>query len=603
MKINKLKISNFLGLEHLEMDLSNAPLHLIVGENEQGKSSIKDAIAYGLTGEARGFKTHNSQASLIREGAKFAEVIIETPHGTIQRRKTPKSPATSAGPIPDDRMMASIVSDPLIFLSLPDDSRREVLFRMLPGLNPTPAQIRDRLMIFVPASKPSEAHPPTMKLIEELAKLAADKGFSDAADEAIIRRRLAKQRMADVPGAPDPTFKTFNLPDIKEAEVEAGIATLKTERDALLQKRGEIHAKCSAQVPALPLGLDLPAVEQKLAEVCKLGEQIELPDPGEIKEWEDALTTNRPILTELAEKVDALEVGKAPRFYPKICPTFNDLGLECPNADIMGFKGREAPDPEKAKKLNGDLQEQREEVTRLEAGLNKAQVKKAAYEKYTSMRQVLSDRIVYLKEVAELDQQTKALDERMQNGRDLLEALKTYQRLNKEGAAARAQSAAAEKEAQLYDSLAKALAPDGIPSKLIAEALDPINKLLMFASGYLFPEYLSEPLRLTKDLEIYRGIIPYALLSKSARYRTGICFQYALARLAGARLLLIDEADVLDPPNRSQLVSFFLAIRQDFDSILCFGTSDHADPSPLPDIIVWWMENGQVSKLTVPKAA
>jgi hypothetical protein len=42
-------------------------------------------------------------------------------------------------------------------------------------------------------------------------------------------------------------------------------------------------------------------------------------------------------------------------------------------------------------------------------------------------------------------------------------------------------------------------------------------------------------------LKTYRSSL-YACLSKSARYRAGICFQYVLVTRAGARLLLIDQA-------------------------------------------------------------
>jgi hypothetical protein len=131
-----------------------------------------------------------------------------------------------------------------------------------------------------------------------------------------------------------------------------------------------------------------------------------------------------------------------------------------------------------------------------------------------------------------------------------------------------------------------------------------VNERLAFASGYLFPDCDEhEPLHLTKDLEICRGVTPYACLSKSARYRAGICFQYVLATLAGARLLMIDEADILDPVNRAQLIDFLLAVRQDFDTILVFATSDHADPSPVPEIQVWWSQDGQVSPVRVKEAA
>jgi hypothetical protein len=74
----------------------------------------------------------------------------------------------------------------------------------------------------------------------------------------------------------------------------------------------------------------------------------------------------------------------------------------------------------------------------------------------------------------------------------------------------------------------------------------------------------------------------------------GVAFQYVLAKLAGARLLLIDEADLLDPSNRTALIDFLLEIQTDFDTIIIFATSQEAKPSPIPEIQIWWLESEQV---------
>ena len=81
-----------------------------------------------------------------------------------------------------------------------------------------------------------------------------------------------------------------------------------------------------------------------------------------------------------------------------------------------------------------------------------------------------------------------------------------------------------------------------------------------------------------------------------------MAFQYVLAKLAGERLLLIDEADILDPLNRAALTDFLLNIREDFDTIMVFATSSQAYPSPYPDIQVWWLEDGRIAPV-VQKAA
>ena len=77
----------------------------------------------------------------------------------------------------------------------------------------------------------------------------------------------------------------------------------------------------------------------------------------------------------------------------------------------------------------------------------------------------------------------------------------------------------------------------------------------------------------------------------------GVAFQYALAKLAGARLLMIDEADILDPQNRGQLIGFLLEIQPEFDTIMVFATADNARASLNPDIQVWVLMDGKIYPL------
>jgi ABC-type proline/glycine betaine transport system ATPase subunit len=83
----------------------------------------------------------------------------------------------------------------------------------------------------------------------------------------------------------------------------------------------------------------------------------------------------------------------------------------------------------------------------------------------------------------------------------------------------------------------------------------------------------------------------------------GVAFQYVLAKLAEARLLLIDEADLLDPSNRTALIDFLLEIQPDFDTIIIFATSQKAKPSPIPEIQIWWLESGRIWPMETDDAA
>lgn len=607
MKIQTIEIRNVLALEHVTLDLQ-APINLIVGVNESGKSSIRDALQVALTGQARGFKKHEDQAYLIREGAKAADIKITLADGqAISWHKTPKVAATRTGPVPDDAVMAAILSDPFHFLSLEDKARREVLFRLIPGLNPTDGQIGNRLLGYLhPEDKAGRCLvnviPGEVEAMKNLAACAVTKGFAAAETEAITRRRIAK-RVRDEAKMEEPEDRAtiggteYILPDIKEEEVKDGIATLRAARDKLLQKRGKVEA----QTDKLPeMESELEAMEENLSTP---------PTPGEVETLVKYLNINRPILEKLIAANEALESGTADQLWPEACPAFPGSGLACPRFGAVAIPGSPPPDTAKVEKLKADLNEQQEEVERLGAELKVAQDREKAFNEFQESYQKLSEKIAKLKEqqeqvtaTAQLDQKIAVLDVRMKTGYELLDAVRDFWRKKEAADAAAFKLAEADKEVILYNALAKALAPDGIPSQFIAEALEPVNERLRFASSYLFPEFEDSPLVLTQDLEVYRSS-PYACLSKSARYRAGIAFQVVLAQLAGARLLLIDEADILDPVNRAQLIDFLLAVRQDFDTILVFATSDHADPSPVPEIQVWWLEEGKVSPVRAREAA
>ena len=601
MKIQHLSIKNFLRIETIGMDLSVAPVHIIVGENESGKSSIRDSLQWCLTGSARGLKTHDQAAAFIHEGAKAAEVTITWGDKTCTtRKKTPKVAATRTGPVPDDQVMAAILSDPLFFLSLEDKARREVLFRLLPGLSPTGEEISNRLL-----NVASPGHEKTAAIsqiefqaIDDIGNLAATKGFKEAETEAIVKRRIAKRTRDDAQVQEPETKTTIGgvlriLPDIQAADVEAGLSALRIERDKLQQKRGKVEAQADK----------LPELEQALANLE--ADPPDAPDPDRpVEGFVKALKINQGILEKCRAKVAAMTAGSPGTLFPEDCPY---ASVPCPSFGEVAIESTKPKDvkPEALAKAQADLAEQEKEVGLIEEDLKAARTAREVYDSYTQTHQDLVGKIAKLKEsqaqaqdTAAIDEQITALDQRMKTGYELLDAVREFWRKKEAAEAAAEKVAQAEKEIALYDALAKALAPTGIPSELIREALGPVNEKLAMASGYLFPDIDEHaPVHLTEDLEVYRGTTPYSLLSKSARYRAGIAFQVTLAQLAKARIMMVDECDILDGPNRAALLDFIVAVQEDFDTVILLATSDHASPSPNPDLKVWVIIDGQVQPL------
>ena len=78
MKLNRVKIQNFIGIESADLDLSSAKIHCFVGPNAAGKSTIRDAASWCLLGTCRGLKTKDQQADIVRNGQKKAIVEVWT---------------------------------------------------------------------------------------------------------------------------------------------------------------------------------------------------------------------------------------------------------------------------------------------------------------------------------------------------------------------------------------------------------------------------------------------------------------------------------------------------------------------------------------------
>lgn len=158
-----------------------------------------------------------------------------------------------------------------------------------------------------------------------------------------------------------------------------------------------------------------------------------------------------------------------------------------------------------------------------------------------------------------------------------------------------ADAAAHAADVAAWDGIGDALAPDGIPGEILAEALGPINeRLAQSAADAAWPQAAIAP-----DMSITGAGREYRLLSESERWRVDAMLAEAVAHLSGARLLVLDRFDVLDPIGRSQLLGWLdvLADTGEIDTALVFGTLK-ALPTGLPSTIAaHWVENGVVGQL------
>ncbi len=139
-------------------------------------------------------------------------------------------------------------------------------------------------------------------------------------------------------------------------------------------------------------------------------------------------------------------------------------------------------------------------------------------------------------------------------------------------------------------AIADALAPDGIPGEMLAEALDPIN------------DRPAQPARDTgwervcimSDMRVTMGLREYRLLSESEKWRADAMLAEAVSCISKIGLLVLDRFDVLDLDGRQALMGWLdvLAQEGEINNALIFGALK-ALPANLPETIgAHWLQNG-----------
>ena len=156
-------------------------------------------------------------------------------------------------------------------------------------------------------------------------------------------------------------------------------------------------------------------------------------------------------------------------------------------------------------------------------------------------------------------------------------------------------AAQAHADVMAWLAIADALAPDGIPAEMLADAIDPINASLR---GHAMAAEWAETL-ISSDMDILAAGRPYALLSESEKWRADAMIGAAIAELSGLRMLVLDRFDVLDAKGREDLIYWLDAMAAEglLDTALVFGTMK-ALPAGLPETITpVWIEGGVVGEM------
>ncbi len=132
MKLQKIRISNILGIEQIEFKPDTA-ITVISGANGSGKTSVMEALKNVLQG--------GNDATLVRKGAEKGEIVLEFDDGTaIQKQvngKAKLSITTADGKLSQpqsfiDKLVDMLSVNPIQFLTADKKNRTNILLESIP---------------------------------------------------------------------------------------------------------------------------------------------------------------------------------------------------------------------------------------------------------------------------------------------------------------------------------------------------------------------------------------------------------------------------------------------------------------------------------------
>lgn len=578
MKINNIRARNILGARDIDVSPTK-PVVLFCGFNGAGKSSIQESLRLAFQGTTLRVSHKKDFGLMVTDGAKEGFVKITADDQVYEYRLPTGEQTVPALSVPAEQLNA--VLDAQRFASMTADQRREFL-TVLTKSKPNKEKVRQLML---------EAGLDEARIDLALPMLMS--GFPAACEMAKSKATEAKGAWKQLTGGAWGVNKgeSWEAPEVAapaEEDIKAAAADVDTKEAALAelqQKLGGLVEKFNAQKARVN---ERANAEKKAATLDRLIDK-DVRDKA-------ALDAYNKELDELKARA-----GTAPkeglihdmaRFINSIA--FDQDGQDIANALISSYESEFGPvegggDPEAAAKIPA-IEKSRDLMQRCvdnnKRDIAEAEAAKALLATLGAVEAVGDEAITEAREViAKLQAELAAAREEHQ-------ALLTLQKAATERDAKTEAAKKHHNDVVGWLKVADQFAPEGIPSQLLAKALEPINKLLREAS--IATEW--RQVAIAPDMAITANGRPYLLHSESERWMIDAMIAAVISQLAGLKLIVLDRFDVLDINHRPALIYWLddMAAAGQIETALVFGTLKEA-PKGLPDNTeAIWIQAGEI---------
>lgn len=565
MKLISITATNYIGARNVSKRLDK-PVTLFCGRNASGKSSLRDAIRHALTGEPARCALKKDFASLVTDGEKTGVAIVETDRGKAGV-VLPSGKQTCNFDVP---AAVPYVLDAQRFARLDANGRREFLFGLF-GLSASGESVRQALIDLGCAADRIEAVIPLLR-----------SGFEAACAEAKSRARDAKVAWRTITGEPYGSQKAqtwvATKPSFDETKLKHARAALAESDRALAENNAKLGAMNEQLRAQEGRKAKLAGLRQRASQYARFQDKL-IVDQASLAEWDATV-----------ERTQAAASG-VPLVQPMTCPECG-CAVVAADGELEHYVAPEkVADKEAADKLPSYIQAR--DLMRRSVANDIAQrddadaAAKAIAEIEDGKTPPVTD-----EEIAAIREHIGRIKRDRAACATDIEALTRAEIEFSTAADRTAKAADAAAYVAAWEQIADALAPDGIPGRLLQSAIGPINSRI--AESVQFCEWL--PIRIEADMEIMSGTRHYRMLSESEQYRADAMIAEAISHISGVKLLVLDRVDVLEPSGRGALVDWldYLAESGEVETAILFATLKEPPLIRYDHVDVVWLENGAV---------
>ncbi len=569
MKIEKISSSGTVAVKHIEV-AADTPITLFCGSNRAGKSSLRDGIVHAFTGEHPKVKLKKNYQLMINrnDGNSVGYTYIDYDGGKRACITLPNGTHELTDPIP---AAMEFLIEPAKFGSIAPDERRSFLFNLVNLRSDGEAVKKNLVLRGLNADK--------IEAVAQFLKSSFEAANKHALDQVKQARADWKAVTGETYGDKKAEGWEFKVPQVEAGllpQAEVSLAGIDKEIEEANQKLGAMKALINGE-------------KQRAAEIARMQESADKEERIRKK-----LDVDRNSVAEWKIKIEEtrkLAMGSKPGSIACACPEcgveliFTGKELIARGGDLHGDEDAAVKLPEyeeTLKMLNNAVSNGERDLAAATAAREQlAMVKNTGAAPTPEEITGVENKIALLKvSRAKIDAEIKAIKDSIEKAAQADEKTK--------------KAAAHHINAQEWDKIADALAPDGIPGEMLGAALKPINERIKFSVeilGFAGNVHITDDMTIMEDADKL-----YSFSSKATKLLIDSMIAEAISHVSGIKFFMIDEFDLLDLPSRSAYLKWLITLARagEIDSALLFGTLKEKPAKLPPEVTAHWIHDGVI---------